>query len=77
MGFLSFFYSEKTVIADNEYSLLLFVLTFFNALVGCFSSILFMPYLRNFNIKFLTSYFIGEGLSGVLPSIIALIQGIG
>lgn len=77
MGFLSFFYSEKTVIADNEYSLLLFVLTFFNALVGCFSSILFMPYLHNFNIKFLTSYFIGEGLSGVLPNIIALIQGIG
>lgn len=77
MGFLSFFSSEKTVIANNEYSLLLFVLTFFNALVSCFSSILFMPYLRNFNIKFLTSYFIGEGLSGVLPSIIALIQRIG
>ncbi|XP_043792258.1 solute carrier family 52, riboflavin transporter, member 3-A-like [Apis laboriosa] len=77
MGFLSFFHSEKTVIADDEYSLLLFVLTFFNALVGCFSSILFIPYLRNFNIKFLTSYFIGEGLSSVLPSIIALIQGIG
>ncbi|XP_017757539.1 PREDICTED: riboflavin transporter 2-like [Eufriesea mexicana] len=77
MGFLSFFYSEKTIIADNEYSLVLFILTFFNALVGCFSSVLFMPHLRNFNEKFLTSYFIGEGLSGVLPSIVALIQGIG
>ncbi|CAL7949529.1 unnamed protein product [Xylocopa violacea] len=77
MGLLTFFYSEKTIIAGNEYSLTLFVLTFFNALVGCFSSVLFMPYLRNFNEKCLISYFIGEGLSGVLPSIIALIQGIG
>ncbi|KAF3430802.1 hypothetical protein E2986_05514 [Frieseomelitta varia] len=77
MGFLSFFYSEKIIIAGHEYSLVLYILTFFNALVGCFSSVLFMPYLRNFSEKCLTSFFIGEGLSGVLPSIVALIQGIG
>ncbi|XP_034193011.2 solute carrier family 52, riboflavin transporter, member 3-A [Osmia lignaria lignaria] len=76
MGLLSFLYSERTVIAGNEYSLVLFILTFFNALVGCFSSVLFMPYLRNFKENYLTSYFIGEGLSGVLPSIVALVQGI-
>lgn len=77
MGLLSFFYSEKIIIAGDEYCLVLYVLTFFNALVGCFSSVLFMPYFRNFNERCLTSYFIGEGLSGVLPSVIALIQGIG
>lgn len=77
MGLLTFFYSTKTLIAGDEYSLVLFILTFFNALVGCFSSVLFMPYLRNFSEKFLISYFIGEGLSGVLPSLIALVQGIG
>lgn len=76
MGLLSFFYSEKTVVAGDEYSIVLFILTYFNALVGCFSSVLFMPYLRSFDKKYLTSYFIGEGLSGVLPSIVALIQGI-
>ncbi|XP_017790807.1 PREDICTED: riboflavin transporter 2-like [Habropoda laboriosa] len=76
MGLLSFFYSEITIINGVQYSLVLFVLTFFNALVGCFSSVLFMPYLRNFNERFLISYFIGEGLSGVLPSVIALIQGV-
>ncbi|XP_017876230.1 solute carrier family 52, riboflavin transporter, member 3-A-like [Ceratina calcarata] len=77
MGLLTYFHSETVVIAGDEYSLILFILTFFNALVGCFSSVLFMPYLRNFSEQFLISYFIGEGLSGVLPSVIALIQGIG
>ncbi|XP_031825266.1 solute carrier family 52, riboflavin transporter, member 3-A [Nomia melanderi] len=76
MGFLTFFHSEKTVINGVEYSLNLFILTFFNALVGCFSSVLFMPYLRNFKKNYLVSFFIGEGLSGVLPSIVALIQGV-
>ncbi|XP_076667007.1 solute carrier family 52, riboflavin transporter, member 3-A [Andrena cerasifolii] len=77
MGLLTFFYSERTVIGGVEHSLALFILTFFNALVGCFSSVLFMPYLLNFNENYLVSYFVGEGLSGVLPSIVALIQGIG
>nr|XP_003707438.1 PREDICTED: solute carrier family 52, riboflavin transporter, member 3-A-like [Megachile rotundata] len=77
MGLLSFFYSVTTVIAGNEHSVILFILTFFSALVGCFSSVLFMPYLRNYQENYLISYFIGEGLSGVLPSIVALIQGVG
>nr|XP_033331132.1 riboflavin transporter 2-like [Megalopta genalis] len=76
MGLLSFFYSKTIVINGNEYSLVLFILAFFNALVGCFSSVLFMPYLRNFNKNYLISFFIGEGLSGVLPSVVALIQGV-
>lgn len=77
MGLLTYFYSETVVIAGDEHSLALFILTFFNALVGCFSSVLFMPYLRNFGEQFLVSYFVGEGLSGVLPSMIALVQNIG
>ncbi|XP_076657526.1 riboflavin transporter 2 [Halictus rubicundus] len=76
MGLLSFFHSETTIINGVEYSFVLFILTFFNALVGCFSSVLFMPYLRNFNKNYLVSFFIGEGLSGVLPSVVALLQGV-
>ncbi|KAL2744692.1 hypothetical protein V1477_007234 [Vespula maculifrons] len=77
MALLIFFYNKTVVISNSEYSLALFVLTFFTALVGCFSSVLFMPYLRNFNETYMISYFIGEGLSGVLPSLVALIQNIG
>lgn len=76
-GFLMFFYSKTTTIAGTKHSLVLFCLIFCNALVGCFSSVLFIPYLQDFNKIYLVSYFIGEGLSGVLPSVIALAQGIG
>lgn len=77
MGALVFFYDKTTVIGDKGHSLVLLVSVFFNALVGCFSSVLFMPYLRDFDDIYIVSYFIGEGLSGVLPSVVALIQGVG
>ncbi|CAL1680187.1 unnamed protein product [Lasius platythorax] len=77
MGLLIFFYDKTTVIGGEKHSLILLVSVFFNALVGCFSSVLFMPYLRDFDDIYIISYFIGEGLSGVLPSIMALIQGVG
>ncbi|XP_029172721.1 solute carrier family 52, riboflavin transporter, member 3-A-like [Nylanderia fulva] len=77
MGLLIFFYDKTTVIGGEKHSLILLVSVFFNALVGCFSSVLFMPYLRDFDDIYIVSYFIGEGLSGVLPSIVALIQGVG
>lgn len=77
MGLLVFFYDRTTVIGGERRSLALLVSVFFSALVGCFSSVLFMPYLRDFDDVYIVSYFVGEGLSGVLPSVIALIQGVG
>lgn len=77
MGLLIFFYDKTTVIDGEKHSLILLVSVFFNALVGCFSSVLFMPYLHDFDDIYIVSYFIGEGLSSVLPSIVALIQGVG
>lgn len=77
MGLLVFFYDRTTVIGGERHSLILLVSVFFSALVGCFSSVLFMPYLRDFDDIYIVSYFVGEGLSGVLPSVIALIQGVG
>jgi riboflavin transporter 2 len=74
---MAFFYHKTSIISDSEYSTALFVLTFFGALVGCTSSVLFMPFMGNFLEIYLISYFIGEGLSGFLPSAVALIQGVG
>jgi riboflavin transporter 2 len=72
-----FFYHKTSIINGSEYSTALFALTFFGALVGCTSSVLFMPFMGNFLEIYLISYFIGEGLSGFLPSAVALIQGVG
>ncbi|XP_046751877.1 riboflavin transporter 2-like [Diprion similis] len=77
MGTLAFVYEAKTSINGTEHSVALLALIFFTALVGCSSSVLFVPYLRNFQEIHLVSFFVGEGLSGLLPSAVALVQGVG
>ncbi|XP_045495375.1 solute carrier family 52, riboflavin transporter, member 3-A isoform X1 [Colias croceus] len=73
----AFLYSETAVIGGTERSMAFLILTFFVALVGCTSSVLFYPYLRHYREMYLATYLVGEGLSGFIPSILALIQGIG
>ncbi len=45
--------------------------------MDCTSSVLFMPYMAVFKPIYFNSYLIGEGLSGFVPAIFALIQGVG
>ena len=74
---MAFFYKETVTINNAERSVPMFVLVFFLALVGCTSSVLYMPYMGRFRDIYLISYLIGEGLSGFIPSVVALIQGVG
>ncbi|XP_077276714.1 solute carrier family 52, riboflavin transporter, member 3-A [Temnothorax americanus] len=74
---LSFLYSHTSVVFGKEHSTALLSLMFVTALVGCTSSVLFMPYMRNYREIYLVSYLVGEGLSGFVPSAVALIQGVG
>uniref|UniRef100_T1IJ13 Riboflavin transporter n=1 Tax=Strigamia maritima TaxID=126957 RepID=T1IJ13_STRMM len=74
---LSFFWNTQSYLTGQYRSVWLFVLVFLMALVDCTSSVLFLPFMATFKDKYLTSYLVGEGLSGLLPSILALIQGVG
>lgn len=74
---MAFFYSITAEIFGNERSVAIFINVFFFALVGCTSSVLFMPYFGRFRDIYLITYLIGEGLSGFLPAVLALIQGVG
>ncbi|XP_043254941.1 solute carrier family 52, riboflavin transporter, member 3-A [Colletes gigas] len=74
---LAFLYHETSIVFGNEHSTALLSLMFITATVGCTSSVLFMPYMRNYREIYLVSYLVGEGLSGFVPSIVALIQGVG
>nr|CAD7199641.1 unnamed protein product [Timema douglasi] len=74
---MAFLYQKTTYIGGEEHSTALFALVFFVALVGCTSSVLFMPFMRHFRNIYLISYYVGEGLSGFVPSIAALVQGVG
>lgn len=75
--FNGFFYTTTTFIGPNEVSIVFLAMTFSAALVGCTSSVLFYPYLRHYRDVYLATYLAGEGLSGFIPSILALIQGVG
>jgi len=72
---LCFVWNKTATIAGANHSLPLFVLWFFISFVDCTSSVTFLPYMKLFPAAFLTTYFIGEGLSGFIPSVFALIQG--
>jgi len=74
---IAFFYNQTAFVAGQEHSVALFILTMFTAFHACSSSVLFMPYMGRFREVYLITYFIGEGLSGLLPSVVALIQGVG
>lgn len=75
--FMAFFYQYTAFVAGQERSVALLVIAFFFAFVGCTSSVLFMPFMGRFKEIYLVTYLVGEGLSGFLPSIVTLIQGIG
>lgn len=74
---LAKYYDHTVVLWSKPHSVVLFVLTFCLALVGCTSSVLFIPFMNNYPEAYLVSYMVGEGLSGFVPSIIALVQGVG
>ncbi|XP_072364090.1 riboflavin transporter 2-like [Scyliorhinus torazame] len=74
---LPFFWKVTSTFAGALHSTVLLVLAFFLSLVDCTSSVTFLPFMTRLQPKFLTSYFIGEGLSGLVPGLVALGQGVG
>lgn len=73
----AFFYDRTAILFGTEYSVALYVFTFCFAVTACTSSVLFMPYMGRFKEIYLITYLFGEGLSGLLPSVVALVQGVG
>ena len=63
-------------IGGQQRSTGLFVSVFLLSLVDCTSSVLFLPYMASFKQTYLNSYLIGEGMSGLVPAIAALAQGV-
>ncbi|XP_048338518.1 solute carrier family 52, riboflavin transporter, member 2 [Sphaerodactylus townsendi] len=74
---LAFFWGEASVVGGSPRSLALLGLLFGLALVDCTSSVTFLPYMHRLRPHYLTTYFVGEGLSGLLPGLVALGQGVG
>jgi riboflavin transporter 2 len=72
---LAVFWNKTNQIGGSEYSTALISISFMFALVDCTSSVTFLPFMALFP-SHLNAFYFGEGLSGVVPSIIALAQGV-
>jgi len=70
--FLFFFWDVQI----NERSVPFFILFFSASVVDCTSSVSFIPFMTRLQQRFLQSYFLGEGLSGFIPAIAGLFQGV-
>ncbi|OWF37993.1 solute carrier family 52, riboflavin transporter, member 3-B-like [Mizuhopecten yessoensis] len=74
---LVFFWKNTSYVLGTNHSLALLVLQFFLASVDCTSSVLFLPFMSMFKTQYMSGLYIGEGLSGLIPSLVALGQGVG
>ncbi|KAG9342783.1 hypothetical protein JZ751_015649 [Albula glossodonta] len=74
---LAFFWKDTLEVGGSLHSVPLLILTFFLSTVDCTSSVTFLPFMMRLKPQYLTTYFIGEGLSGLVPALAALIQGVG
>ncbi|KAF1387557.1 hypothetical protein PFLUV_G00081100 [Perca fluviatilis] len=74
---LAFFWRHTVTIGGSLHSVPLLVLSFLLSVVDCTSSVTFLPFMMRMRPQYLTTYFAGEGLSGLVPALVALIQGVG
>ncbi|UYV82020.1 SLC52A3 [Cordylochernes scorpioides] len=76
-GILPFVWNKITPVLGRDHSVAFLALAFTLALVDCTSSVLYFPYMASFRKTYLMPLLIGEGLSGLLPGLVALVQGVG
>lgn len=74
---LAFLWNQTSLISGTSHSIPFLILTFFLALVDCTSSVTFLPFMMQLQPQYTSTFFIGEGLSGLIPALIALGQGSG
>ncbi|XP_066481187.1 solute carrier family 52, riboflavin transporter, member 2 [Tiliqua scincoides] len=75
--FLALFWHWTAVVAGEAHSLAFLVLAFLLALVCCTTNVSFLPFMYQFPPLFIRTFFVGQGLSALLPCVIALGQGVG
>uniref|UniRef100_A0A8R1HNU6 Riboflavin transporter n=1 Tax=Caenorhabditis japonica TaxID=281687 RepID=A0A8R1HNU6_CAEJA len=72
---LCFFWDDTGNIFGVVRSWPLYLLVFGLAIVDAISNVLFLPFMAQFHPAFLNAYFVGMGLSALIPSLLSLIQG--
>lgn len=76
-GLLAPLWNHVAPVAGQSHSVAFLTLAFVLALACCASNVTFLPFLSYLPPPFLRSFFLGQGLSGLLPCVVALVQGVG
>ncbi|XP_070579973.1 solute carrier family 52, riboflavin transporter, member 3-A-like [Ptychodera flava] len=71
------FWDRTSYVNGREHSTAFLILSGLLALVDCTSSLSFLAFMSSFPREFMSSYFVGEGFSALVPSVLGLIQGVG
>uniref|UniRef100_X1Z3Y5 Riboflavin transporter n=1 Tax=Capitella teleta TaxID=283909 RepID=X1Z3Y5_CAPTE len=74
---LSLFWKKTLSYRGSEHSVGFFCLASVLSVVDCTSALVFLPFMANFPPLYMTAYCIGEGLSGLIPALVGLMQGAG
>ncbi|CAM4871028.1 unnamed protein product [Rotaria socialis] len=74
---LIFFWQHTTIIRNQQFSSALLALAFFLSLLDCTSSVTFADYIQGFRKEFTSTLFLGESLTSIVPSLLAIAQGNG
>ncbi|XP_040847558.1 solute carrier family 52, riboflavin transporter, member 2 isoform X1 [Ochotona curzoniae] len=64
-------------VAGQSHSVAFLTLTLVLASASCASNVTFLPFLSRLPPPFLRSFFLGQGLSALVPCLLALVQGVG
>ncbi|KAM9198114.1 solute carrier family 52, riboflavin transporter, member 2 [Dugong dugon] len=77
MALLGPLWHQVSPVAGQPHSVAFLTLTFVLALACCASNVTFLPFLSRLPPPFVRSFFLGQGLSALLPCTLALAQGVG
>lgn len=77
MILISFFWNRTTYIGGSNHSIALMVLLFFSGLCSSLSNLVYLPYMARFSTRYISAYYLGNGLGGFIPGLIGLGQGLG
>ncbi|XP_061597289.1 solute carrier family 52, riboflavin transporter, member 2 [Cololabis saira] len=75
-AFLAIFWSHTVTVAGTPRSLPFLLATFLLSTVCCTSNVTFLPFMFRFPPQYIRTFFVGQGLSALLPCVVALAQGV-
>ncbi|PAV79322.1 hypothetical protein WR25_23070 [Diploscapter pachys] len=72
---LSIWWDVVARVGSGNFSVCLYAFLFGLAFVDSVSNVLFLPFMAQYNPTYLNAYFVGMGLSALIPSLLSLAQG--